>query len=63
MTRHPKSLSKAAKLRWRVSILRNRAQYLGDVAAAYEKTAEAAAVTAFNLDDEQRKRLVVPERD
>ena len=53
---------KAAKLRsWRVAILRNRSQYLGEVHAADEKTAEAAAVAKFNLSDEQRKRLAVRE--
>ena len=40
-----KSKAKAAKLRsWRVAILRNRAQYLGEVQAPDEKAAEAAAV-------------------
>ena len=56
--------SKSAKLRsWRVEILRNRSQYLGDVQAANERAAEAAAITQFNLSEEQRKRLVVRERD
>jgi hypothetical protein len=54
----------ATKLRsWRVAILRNRAHYLGDVQAADERAAETAAVSEFNLSDEQRKRLVVQERD
>jgi hypothetical protein len=54
----------AAKLRsWRVSILRGRAQHLGDVEAPDAKSAEAAAVTEFNLNEEQRRRLVVQERD
>ena len=60
------SARKAAKLRsWRVEILRNPPkpiQYIGDVQASNEKAAEAAAITQFNLDDEQRKRLVVRER-
>jgi hypothetical protein len=51
----------AAKLRSRrVSILQTRARHLGDVEAPDEKTAEAVE---FNLSDEQRKRLVVRERD
>jgi hypothetical protein len=59
----PKKAS-AAKLRsWRVTILRNRAHYLGDVQAPDEGAAEAAAVSEFKLSDEQRKRLVVRERD
>ena len=36
---------------------------LGDVQAANERAAEAAALTQFNLSEEQRKRLVVRERD
>ena len=52
------------KLRsWRVSILRQRAKVLGNVQAPDEKTAEAEAVVEFKLNDEQRKRLVVQERD
>jgi len=55
---------KAAKLRsWRVSILRSRAHYLGTIDAPNEKAAEAAAMKEFNLDGEQRKRLVVQKRD
>jgi len=54
----------AAKLRsWRVAILRNRSHYLGDVQAPDEKSAEAAAAVEFKLSDEQRKRVVVQERD
>jgi restriction endonuclease Mrr len=54
----------AAKLRsWRVSILRERLRYLGTVDARDEKTAAAAAVAEFNLSDEQRRRLVVQERN
>jgi hypothetical protein len=53
----------AAKLRnWRVSILRERLRYLGTFDARDEKTAAAAAVAEFNLTDEQRKRLVLQER-
>jgi hypothetical protein len=40
-----------------VSLLRQRAQYLGMVEAPDEKAAEAAAVAQFDLNDEQRKRL------
>jgi hypothetical protein len=58
------SKRKAEKLRsWRVSILRQRAKHLGDVEAPDQKAAEAEAVKEFNLDDEQRRRLVVQERD
>jgi hypothetical protein len=54
---------KSTKLRsWRVSILRSRAHYLGTVEASDEKAAEAAAVAQFDLSEEQRKRLALPER-
>jgi hypothetical protein len=60
----PKKKATAAKLRsWRVSILRQRAHYFGTVEAPDEKAAEAAAVTQFQLDEEQRKRLAVREQD
>ena len=68
MPRPPKKLrpkkATAAKLRsWRVAILRNRAHYLGDIQAPDEKSAEAAAAVEFKLSDEQRKRIVLQERD
>ena len=55
---------------WRVSLIRNRSRYLGYVTTRYlgrviaenQAAAEAAAVKAFNLDAEQRSRLVVQER-
>ena len=54
----------AAKLRsWRVSIIRKRGQYLGTVEAGNERAAEAFAVKTFGLSDEQRRRLVVSERN
>jgi hypothetical protein len=40
---------------WRVSLLRGRAQYLGNMEAPDERSAEAAAA------DEQRKRVAVRE--
>jgi hypothetical protein len=48
---------------WRVAILRNRSHYLGDVQAPDEKSAEAAAVVEFKLTDDQRRRVVVQERE
>jgi hypothetical protein len=50
----------AARMRsWRVSLLRGRAQYLGNVEAPNERSAEAAAAAQFGLNDEQRKRVAV----
>jgi hypothetical protein len=48
---------------WRVSLPRGRAQFLGNVEAPGERSAEAAAVSEFKLSDEQRKRLLVQERN
>ena len=57
--RSPKRKAAAAKLRnWRVSILRQRAEYLGTVQATDERAAEAA-IAAFELDEHRRKRFVV----
>jgi hypothetical protein len=62
MSPSKKKATRAVKLRsWRVSILRQRAEYLGTVQARDEFTAEAAAVAAFDLDENQRKRLAVRE--
>jgi hypothetical protein len=47
---------------WRASLIRKRAQVLGEVQAPSREAAEAAAVREFNLTDEQRGRLVVQER-
>jgi hypothetical protein len=48
--------------KWRVSLIRKHGQILGDVEAPSREVAEAAAVSAFSLTEEQRKRLVVQER-
>jgi hypothetical protein len=54
--------SSSRRLRsWRVSILRQRAYHLGVVRAPDRDAAEAAAVAAFDLDPDQRKRLAVRE--
>jgi hypothetical protein len=47
---------------WRISLLRSKAQFLGYVDAPSREVAEAAAVSAFSLTEDQRKRLVVQER-
>jgi hypothetical protein len=63
MPSKPRKTTAAKLRRWRVSIIRKRGQYLGIVEARDQKAAEAAAVADFNLNGEQRKRLVVQERD
>jgi hypothetical protein len=47
---------------WRASLIRKKAQVLGDVEAPSREAAEAAAVRTFNLTPEQRSRLIVQER-
>jgi hypothetical protein len=54
----------AAKLsNWRVAIMRARAHGLGTVAAPDQKAAEAEAVKVFGLSEDQRKRLLILERE
>ena len=62
--RSAKKKATAAKLRsWRVSILRARLHYRGDVEAPDQRSAEAEAARQFNLSDDERKCLVVQARD
>jgi hypothetical protein len=64
MTRPPKRSKATTKPRfWRVSLLRQCADRLGTVEASDERAAEAAAVAQFDLNEEQRKRLVVRAQD
>ena len=42
--------------------IRKRGEFLGTVKAVDQEAAEVAAAEAFNLTDEQRKRLVVQEQ-
>jgi hypothetical protein len=44
-------------------LIRKHGQHLGTVEVPNERAAEAAAVAEFDLSDEQRRRLVVSERD
>ena len=54
----------AAKLRnWRVAIMRSRAQQIGTVQAADRAAAEAEAVRLYGLSEDQRRRLMIWERD
>jgi hypothetical protein len=54
--------NRANKLRtWRVTILRNRAEFLGVVQAADERAAEKAAIEASALDEDRCKQLAVRE--
>jgi hypothetical protein len=60
----PKRKPTAAKLkRWRISIMRSRGHHLGTVEAPDREAAEAEAVKAFDLTDDQRRRLAILERE
>ena len=45
--------------RWRVDLIRKRAEHLGTVEAANEKEAIEKAAKAFDIPPERRKRIVV----
>ena len=62
MSPSSRTKSNGSRRRWRVLLIRKRAQVIGYVDAPSREVAEAAAVSAFSLTDEQRKRLVVQER-
>jgi hypothetical protein len=53
----------APKLRsWRVVIMRSRGEYLGSVEAPDRERAEAVAIKQFESDQDQRRRLLIRER-
>ena len=45
--------------RWRVDIIRNRAEHLGSVEAANEKEAIAKAAKEFGIPAERQNRITV----
>jgi hypothetical protein len=47
---------------WRGAFMRARGDHLGTVAAPEQKSAEAEAVRAFGLSEDQCKRLLILER-
>jgi hypothetical protein len=57
----PTKLAKRMKRRWRVVLLRNKGEILGEVEALDVASAKAAAVVQFELDDIQRNRIMVQE--
>ena len=58
-TRKPAAKTK----RWRASLIRKQGQLLGIVEAPTRQQAEAAAIRAFMLNEQQRGPLVVQEYD
>jgi hypothetical protein len=54
---------KPANLRsWRLIIMRSRGEYLGSVEAPDRESAEAVAIKQFDLDRDQRSRLLIREQ-
>jgi hypothetical protein len=49
------------KRRWRVVLLRNRGEILGQVEAPDVASAKAATMVQFDLDEVQRNRIMVQE--
>jgi hypothetical protein len=66
-SRRPKPMDTPAKLasrmkrRWRIVLIRNRGEVLGTVEAADPQAAEKVAAIQFELDEFQRRRLLVRE--
>ena len=65
--RRPKSKDTPAKLasrmkrRWRIVLIRSNGEVLGTVEAADPQAAEKVAAIQFELDEFQRRRLLVRE--
>jgi hypothetical protein len=58
-----KKKAAAAKLRsWRVTLMRSKGEHLGTVEAPDRERAEAVAVKLFDLDRDQRSRLLIREQ-
>jgi hypothetical protein len=57
----PAKLAGRIKRRWRVVLLRNKGEILGQVEAPDVASAKAAAALQFDLDEIQRNRIMVHE--
>ena len=59
----PAKLASQMKRRWRVVLISQTGEVLGTVEAADAQAAETAAAIQFELDEQQRRRLLVQERE
>ena len=59
----PAKLASRMKRRWRVVLISQTGEVLGTVEAADAQAAETAAAIQFELDEQQRRRLLVQERE
>ena len=57
----PAKLAKRMSRRWRIVLIRKTGQVLGTVEANDAKAAETVAAIQFELDEVQRRRLLVQE--
>ena len=57
----PAKLASRMKRRWRIVLIRKTGQVLGTVEANDAKAAEKVAAVQFELDEVQRRRLLVQE--
>ena len=57
----PAKLAGRMKRRWRVVLLRHKGEILGQVEASDREAAKAVAAVQFDLDENQRSRIMVQE--
>jgi hypothetical protein len=57
----PAKLASQMKRRWRIVLIRKTGEVLGTVEAADAHAAEKVAAIQFELDEQQRRRLLVQE--
>ncbi len=57
----PAKLAKRMRRRWRVVLLRNKGEILGEVEGGDVASAKAAAAAQFELDEFRRNRIIVQE--
>jgi hypothetical protein len=57
----PAKLASRMKRRWRIVLIRSKGEMLGTVEAADAHAAEKVAAIQFELDEFQRRRLLVQE--
>ena len=57
----PAKLASSMKRRWRIVLIRSKGEVLGTVEAADPQAAEKVAAIQFELDEFQRRRLLVRE--
>ena len=57
----PAKLAKRMKRRWRIVLIRSKSEVLGTVETTDAQAAEKVAAIQFELDEFQRRRLLVQE--